>query len=155
MAATESSFDIVSKADPQEVKNAIQQAQREIETRFDFRNSVSKIEHDEKETITLHSDDETRLQALTDVLQSKLIKRGVDVRFLDYGKLEQATKGTVRQVVTIKRWPADGDGQEDRQADQGQGPEGTGADSRPASARGLQKQGRFAGRHHFTQRRRT
>ena len=102
MAATESSFDIVSKADPQEVKNAIQQAQREIETRFDFRNSISKIEHDEKETVTLHSDDETRLQALVDVLQSKLIKRGVDVRFLDYGKLEPATKGTVRQVVTIK-----------------------------------------------------
>ena len=102
MAATEFSFDIVSKTDPQEVKNAIQQAQREIETRFDFRNSISKIEHDEKETLTLHSDDETRLQALVDVLQSKLIKRGVDVRFLDYGKLEPATKGTVRQVVTIK-----------------------------------------------------
>ena len=102
MAATESSFDIVSKADPQEVKNAIQQAQREIETRFDFRNSISKIEHDDKDTITLHSDDETRLQALVDVLQSKLIKRGVDVRFLDYGKLEAATKGTLRQTVTIK-----------------------------------------------------
>ena len=102
MAATESSFDIVSKPDPQEVKNAIQQAQREIETRFDFRNSVSKIEHDDKETLTLHSDDETRMQALVEVLQSKLIKRGVDVRFLDYGKLEPAAKGTVSQVVTIK-----------------------------------------------------
>ncbi len=102
MAATESSFDIVSKPDPQEVKNAVQQAQREIETRFDFRNSMSEIEHDEKETLTLRSDDETRLQALIEVLQSKLIKRGVDVRFLDYGKLEAATKGTVRQVITIK-----------------------------------------------------
>src|SRR5579875_1072649 len=102
MAATEFSFDIVSKPDPQEIKNAIQQAQREIETRFDFRNSMSEIEHDDKDTLTLRSDDEARLQALVDVLQSKLIKRGVDVRFLDYGKLEAATKGTVRQVVTIK-----------------------------------------------------
>ena len=102
MAATESSFDVVSKADPQEVKNAIQQAQREIETRFDFRGSMSEIAHDDKDTLTLRSDDEARMQALIDVLQSKLIKRGVDIRFLEYGKLEPATKGTVRQVVTIK-----------------------------------------------------
>ncbi|MGI4791299.1 MAG: YajQ family cyclic di-GMP-binding protein [Janthinobacterium lividum] len=100
--ATEYSFDAVSKADPQEVKNAIQQAQREIETRFDFRGSVSEIDHDGKEKITLTSDDEARLTALIDVLQSKMIKRGIDIKFLDYGKLEQASKGTVRQVVTIK-----------------------------------------------------
>ena len=100
--ATESSFDIVSKADPQEVKNAVQQAQREIETRFDFRGSISAIDHDGKDTLTLHSDDEARLTALIDVLQSKLIKRGIDIKFLDYGKLEAASKGTVRQVVTIK-----------------------------------------------------
>ncbi len=100
--ATEYSFDIVSKADPQEVKNAVQGAQREIETRFDFRGSISEIEHDGKNTLTLHSDDETRLTALIDVLQSKLIKRGVDIKFLEYGKLEQASKGTVRQVITIK-----------------------------------------------------
>ena len=102
MAVTEFSFDIVSKADPQEVKNALQQVDREIETRYDFRGSVSKVEHDGKDKLTLHSDDESRLEALTDVLQSKLIKRGVDVRFLDYGKIESATKGTVRQEVTIK-----------------------------------------------------
>jgi uncharacterized protein YajQ (UPF0234 family) len=102
MAATESSFDIVSKPDPQEIKNAVQQAQREIETRFDFRNSVSEIDHDGKNLLTLTSDDEVRLAALVDVLQSKLIKRGVDIRFLDYGKIEPATKGTVRQVVTVK-----------------------------------------------------
>lgn len=102
MAATEYSFDIISKADPQEVKNAVQQAQREIETRFDFRNSMSEIQHDGKETLTLLADDETRLAALVDVLQSKLIKRGIDIRFLDYGKVENATKGTLRQVVTIK-----------------------------------------------------
>ena len=100
--ATEYSFDIVSKADPQEVKNAVGQAQREIETRFDFRGSISAIEHDDKDKLTLHSDDEARMSALTDVLQSKLIKRGVDVKFLEYGKMEQASKGTLRQVVTIK-----------------------------------------------------
>jgi uncharacterized protein YajQ (UPF0234 family) len=99
--ASEFSFDIVSKTDPQEVKNAIDQAEREIETRFDFRNSVSEIKLD-KETLTLTSDDETRLTALIDVVQSKLIKRGIDIRFLDYGKIEEASKGTVRQVVTIK-----------------------------------------------------
>jgi hypothetical protein len=102
MAATEFSFDVVSKADPQEVKNAVQQAQREIETRFDFRDSESEIEHDGKETLTLRADNEPRLTALIDVLQSKLIKRGIDIRFLDYGKIETASKGTVRQVVTIK-----------------------------------------------------
>ena len=100
--ATEYSFDVVSKADPQEVKNAIGQAQREIETRFDFRGSISEIKHDEKDTLTLLSDDEARMTALIDVIQSKLIKRGVDIKFLDYGKLEQASKGTVRQTVTIK-----------------------------------------------------
>lgn len=101
MAATEFSFDIVSKADPQEVKNAIDQASREIETRFDFRNSNCEIKHD-KDTLTLLADDESRLTALVDVLQSKLIKRGIDIRFLEYGKVEEASKGSVRQVVTIK-----------------------------------------------------
>ena len=101
MAATEFSFDIVSKADPQEVKNAIDQAEREISTRFDFRNSMSEIKLD-KDTLTLLSDHETQMKALIDVIQSKLIKRGIDIRFLEYGKLEEASKDTVRQVVTIK-----------------------------------------------------
>ncbi|MEO7720075.1 MAG: YajQ family cyclic di-GMP-binding protein [Capsulimonas sp.] len=101
MAATDSSFDIVSKTDPQEVKNAIDQAEREIETRFDFRNSMAEIKH-EKDKLTLSADNEARLTALIDVIQSKFIKRGIDIKFLEYGKLEEATKGTVRQVVTIK-----------------------------------------------------
>ncbi len=102
MATSEYSFDIVSKADLSEVKNAVQQTEREIGTRYDFKGSVSKIDFDEKETLTLLSDDENRLTALIDVLQSKLMKRGIDIRFLDYGKLEPASKGTVRQVLTIK-----------------------------------------------------
>lgn len=101
MAVTEFSFDIVSKPDPQEIKNAIGQAEKEIETRFDFRNVLAEIKH-EKETLTLSAQDEARLTALVDVIQSKLIKRGVDIRFLEYGKIEEATKGTVRQVITIK-----------------------------------------------------
>jgi len=98
--ASEYSFDIVSKADMQEVKNAVDQASREVETRFDFRNSISEIVLD-KEKLKLTSDDETRLTALVDVLQSKLIKRGVDIKFLDYGKVEIGSKGIARQEITI------------------------------------------------------
>lgn len=99
--ATDFSFDVVSKPDMQEVKNALQQVEREISTRYDFKDSVSEIEL-EDEKIKLHSDDEYRLTALVDVLQSKLHRRGIDLKFLEYGKIEPATKGTVRQEVTIK-----------------------------------------------------
>ena len=102
--AAESSFDVVSKVDMQEVKNAVDQAQREIETRFDFKGSSSEIDLDEKAgTIALASDNETRMKALVDVLQSKFIKRGIDIKALDLGKLEDASKGTVRQTATIKQ----------------------------------------------------
>ena len=101
MAATEFSFDIVSKVDPQKHNNALEQVDREIETRFEFRNSNVAIKHD-KDTLTVTADDESRRAALVDVLQSKLMKRGIDIRFLEYGKIEDATKGTVRQVITVK-----------------------------------------------------
>lgn len=99
--ASDFSFDVVSKPDMQEVKNALQQVEREISTRYDFKDSVSEISL-EDETIKLHSDDEFRLTALVDVLQSKLVRRGIDLKFLEYGKVEPATKGTVRQEVAIK-----------------------------------------------------
>jgi uncharacterized protein YajQ (UPF0234 family) len=99
--ATEFSFDIVSKPDMQEVKNALQAVEREIETRYDFKGSISKVEI-EGEKLTLHSDDEYRLTALRDVLESKFHKRGVDIKFIDYGKIIEATKGTVRQEATLK-----------------------------------------------------
>jgi uncharacterized protein YajQ (UPF0234 family) len=99
--ASEFSFDIVSKPDLQEVKNALQQVEREIASRYDFKGSISEVEFDD-DKFTLKSDDEYRLTALIDVLQSKLIKRGIDLKFLDYGKVEPATKGTVRQEVTLK-----------------------------------------------------
>ena len=102
--AAESSFDVVSKVDMQEVKNAVDQAEREIGTRFDFKGSVSEIDLDEKEgKIGLTSDNETRMKALIDVLQSKFIKRGIDIQALDLGDLEEASKGTVRQQATIKQ----------------------------------------------------
>jgi cyclic-di-GMP-binding protein len=99
--ADESSFDIISKPDMAEVKNALQQVEREIESRYDFKDSISEVKL-EGEKLVLKSDDEYRLASLVDVLQSKLIKRGVDIKFLDYGKVEAATKMTVRQEVTIK-----------------------------------------------------
>ena len=94
-------FDVVSEIDEQEVKNAVDQAQREVTTRFDFKNTDSTIELNET-TITLASVTEERLKALDQVLQEKLIKRGVSLKTLDYGKIEEASKGTARQVVTLK-----------------------------------------------------
>lgn len=100
----DSSFDVVSKVDMQEVKNAVDQAEREIGTRFDFKGSDSEIKLDEKTgTLALASDNETRMKALIDVLQSKLHKRGIDIRALDLGKLEEASKGTVRQEAKIRQ----------------------------------------------------
>ncbi len=100
--ASDNSFDIVSDVDLMEASNAVQQAMKEIRQRFDFKGSVSDIAL-EKETLTLHSDDESRLKAVIDILAGKLVKRGVSLKALEYGKLEPAAKGTVRQVVTIRK----------------------------------------------------
>ena len=93
-------FDVVSEIDQQEVRNAVDQASREVTTRFDFKGTDSTIELTEK-TIELHTESEGRLQALTQVLEEKLVKRGVSLKALGYGKVEEATKGTVRQTVTL------------------------------------------------------
>ncbi|HEY3283684.1 MAG TPA: YajQ family cyclic di-GMP-binding protein [Armatimonadota bacterium] len=100
--AADYSFDVVSKVDTQELHNALDQVRREIGTRFDFKNSVSELTL-EGEVLTLHSDSEHRLEALTEVLQSKLFKRGISLKALEYGKIEPAAKGTVRQKVTVKQ----------------------------------------------------
>ena len=102
--ASECSFDVVSKVDMDEVKNAITQSMKEIGQRFDFKGSISKIElkeGKEEAVLTLSSDDEVRLKAVIDVLQSKLLKRGVSIRSMEFGKIEPATKGTCRQEVKI------------------------------------------------------
>ena len=95
------SFDIVSEVDRQEVRNAVDQAQREIATRFDFKNTESSIEQKDL-VITMKSVSEDRLNALKVVLEERLVKRGVSLRGLDYGKVEEATQNSVRQTVTIK-----------------------------------------------------
>jgi len=98
----DSSFDVVSKVDLAELKNAVDQTMREIEGRFDFKNSVSKVEL-EGETLKLHSEDEYKLKSVIDVLQSKLVKRSISLKAMEYGKLEPAAKATVRQDITLKQ----------------------------------------------------
>ena len=95
------SFDVVSEVDRQEMRNAIDQAQREIATRYDFKNTGSSIELKEKE-IELNTESEARLTALTQVLEEKLVKRQVSLKGLDYGKIEEATHNSVRQVLSVK-----------------------------------------------------
>lgn len=95
------SFDVVSEIDEQEVKNAVDQASREVTTRFDFKDTNSSIELADSK-VTLASVSEDRLKALLQVLEEKFVKRGVSLKTLDRGKVEEATKGTVRQVVTLK-----------------------------------------------------
>ncbi|AZN40917.1 YajQ family cyclic di-GMP-binding protein [Paenibacillus albus] len=98
----ENAFDIVSKVDMQELNNAITQALREIETRFDFKNSKSSIDL-EKEDIVVVSDDEYKLKSVIDILQSKMIKRGVPIKNMEFGKVEGASAGTVRQKIKLKQ----------------------------------------------------
>ncbi|HEV8658034.1 MAG TPA: YajQ family cyclic di-GMP-binding protein [Thermoanaerobaculia bacterium] len=96
----EFSFDIVSKTEMQEVANAIQQAQKELAQRFDFKGSKSEIELT-KEELVLVSDNEGKLRSLKDIVESRLVKRKVSLKALDYGKVEAASLGTVRQRAKI------------------------------------------------------
>jgi uncharacterized protein YajQ (UPF0234 family) len=102
--AADNSFDVVSKIDMQELNNAIQQAMKEITTRFDLRDSKSKLELNEKDlALTLSSADDYKLKAVTDILQSKLVKRGISLKAFAYGAVEPAAGGTVRQKATIQQ----------------------------------------------------
>jgi len=96
------SFDIVSEVDWMEVQNAVQQAVKEITTRFDFKGSAAEIRHESQEKIVLVGDDESRLRAVKEVLQSKLARRGVSLKAIEEGAIEPAAKGTVRQELTLK-----------------------------------------------------
>lgn len=97
------SFDIVVKVDLQEVDNAINQAQKEIAQRYDFKGSKSTIEWDKKGEITLTGDDEFKLKTLVDIVQSKLVKRGVSIKNMVYGKVESALGGQARQKITLQQ----------------------------------------------------
>lgn len=101
--AQQNTFDIVSKIDHAEVVNSVNQALKEVQTRFDFKGSVSDIQLEGQEAIILTSDDDYRLKSLNDILQSKFVKRGVPLKGLTYGKIEQALGGTVRQRITLQQ----------------------------------------------------
>jgi len=103
MAETHS-FDIVCVVDMQEVDNAVNQAMKEISQRFDFKGSKSSIRLDkEKGLVTLVSDDEQKIKSVIDILQSKLVRRGVSLKALSYGKVEPAAGDTVRQAITLQQ----------------------------------------------------
>ena len=95
------SFDVVSEVDRQELKNAVDQAQRDLATRFDFKNTDSSIEQKDL-VLTLRTSSEDRLRALKLLLEEKLVKRQVSLKGLDWGKIEAASGESVRQVVTVK-----------------------------------------------------
>jgi uncharacterized protein YajQ (UPF0234 family) len=101
--ADTSSFDIVSEVNMQEVDNAINQARKEIAQRYDFKGSKSSIELNQKEkNITIISDDDFKLKSVVDILQTKMIKRSIPIKALDYGVVEPAAGSTVRQIITLR-----------------------------------------------------
>jgi cyclic-di-GMP-binding protein len=95
------SFDIISEVNQVELRNALDQANKEISTRFDFKGSDARVEHKDK-LLTLYADDEFKLKQVTDVLLGKLAKRGVDVRALEFGGVEKISGDKVKQPVTIR-----------------------------------------------------
>jgi len=100
--AKENSFDIVSKTDYAEITNALNQTVKEVSQRFDFKGSKATVELTDKDLV-LSAEDDTRLQNMNDILQSKLLKRGISLKALDYQKIEAAAGGTVRQTVKIQQ----------------------------------------------------
>ncbi len=101
--AAENSFDVVSKVDLQEVKNAVDQATKEVNARFDLKNSKSTITVEGSDAIQLASQDEYTLKAVIEILGQKLVKRGVSLKNLEYGKLEPASNSSVRQKITLQQ----------------------------------------------------
>ncbi len=100
--AAEHSFDIVSKIDLQEVQNALQQTTKEIQQRFDLKATRSNVTLEQHELVVV-SDDDYKLKSVLDILQSKLVKRGVPLKALSYGKVEPAAGGTVRQQIALQQ----------------------------------------------------
>ncbi|RRA47381.1 YajQ family cyclic di-GMP-binding protein [Acidipila sp. EB88] len=102
--AADNSFDIVSKVELQEVKNAIDQATKEVNARFDLKDSKSSIKLDgDEKGLELASQDSYKLEAVTQILEQKLIKRGISIKSLEFGKVEAASGSSVRQKVTLKQ----------------------------------------------------
>lgn len=100
--AKNATFDITSEIDLQEVDNAVNQVAKEVAQRFDFKGATAEVELSKKDgALKLHADDEYKLKALIDILESKLIKRGVAIRNLEFGEIDSASLGTVRQTITL------------------------------------------------------
>lgn len=95
------SFDIVSEVDKQEVRNAVEQSNKEVTNRFDFKGSDARIEQSDL-ALTIYADDEFKLSQVIDILATKLVKRGIDLKCLDYGKIEKVSGNKVKQLVTVK-----------------------------------------------------
>jgi cyclic-di-GMP-binding protein len=95
------SFDVVSEVDKQELKNAVDQTNKEVGTRFDFKGSDARVEQSEY-VLTVFADDDFKLDQVKDVLNNKLVKRGIDIRTLDVGEIEKVSGGKVKQQVTVK-----------------------------------------------------
>ena len=101
--ASDNSFDVVSKVEIQEVKNAIDQASKEVHARFDLKDSKSSIELQGQDTIQLASQDEYKLKAVIEILSQKLVKRGVSLKNIEYEKIEPAANSSVRQKIKLKQ----------------------------------------------------
>lgn len=95
------SFDVVSEVDKQEVRNAVEQTNKEVTNRFDFKGSDARIEQNDY-ALTIFADDEFKLSQVIDIMSTKLVKRGIDLKCLDYGKIEKVTGNKVKQLVTVK-----------------------------------------------------
>jgi cyclic-di-GMP-binding protein len=127
-------FDVVSEVDRQEMRNAIDQAQREIATRYDFKNTDSSIEQTDL-VLTLRTTSEDRLTALRTVIEEKLVKRGVSLKGLDYGKIEEATHNSVRQVLTVQVGISSDKAREINRMIKEKGPKGVGSQTQGDTVR--------------------
>ena len=101
--AKDCSFDIVSEFDRQELVNAVDQTKREIQTRFDLKDSNSSVDLEADKTITITTNDNMKLKNIVDILQSKMVKRNLSIKILDAGNVENALGGNVKQIFTLKK----------------------------------------------------
>ncbi len=101
--ADQFSFDVVSRVAIQEVKNAVDQTEKEVRQRFDLKGTKSEVRLEGESALIATSDDEYKLQAVLDILRTKLVKRGVSLKALDYASVEAALGGTVRQKITLQQ----------------------------------------------------
>ena len=143
--ATEFSFDITSKVDLTEVKNAIDQTEKEIASRYDFRETKSTLELEDN-TVKLLSDDEFHLTTLIDILRGKMAKRNISLKALEYGKIEAGSRGTARQTITLRAGHSHRRSQKTGQTHQGRGHQSERADTGRTTARHRQGQGLAASR---------